>query len=193
MSRPNDRGPCTLVIDVEATCSRCRVVVPIEEMEIIELGAVLLDAGHDLVGEFETFVRPVRHPELTPFCTELTGITQDDVDRAPSFPEALAAFLQFTGDCARLTFCSWGSFDQKILARDCGWHALPVPPFAAVRNLKHEFAAARRTHRGISIAQALRGLGEEFAGRPHRGLDDARNVARVLRTLSLLSNDRTGS
>src|SRR5688500_7338416 len=102
MSRPNDRDPCTLVIDVEATCSRCRVVVPIEEMEIIELGAVLLDAVHGVIGEFETFVRPVRHPRLTPFCTELTGITQDDVDRAPGFPQALAAFLQFTGDCAQL-------------------------------------------------------------------------------------------
>lgn len=178
-----------LVIDVEATCSRCRRIVPIEEMEIIELGAVLLDAEQQALREFETFVRPVRHPELTAFCTELTSITQADVDRAPPFADALAAFCAFTGDCQDLVFCSWGSFDHKILARDCAWHGLPMPPFAARRNLKHEFAAQHRIHRGISIAYALQTTGASFAGRPHRGLDDARNVVRLLQQLSA----RTGS
>jgi inhibitor of KinA sporulation pathway (predicted exonuclease) len=184
MSGPNDGAAGTVVVDVEATCSRCRVVVPVHEMEIIELGAVLLDADGAVAGEFETFVRPVRHPRLTAFCTELTGIVQADVDAAPPFRQALAAFLAFAGDWGRLAFCSWGSFDHKILARDCAWHGIPVPAFATVRNLKHEFAAARRTHRGISIAQALQALGERFDGRPHRGLADARNVARVLHRLA---------
>ena len=42
--------------------------------------------------EFQTFVRPIRHAELTEFCTELTGITQDKVASAPPFcevPEAM--------------------------------------------------------------------------------------------------------
>ena len=35
-----------------------------------------------VVDEFASFVRPVRHPQLTAFCTELTSITQAQVDAA---------------------------------------------------------------------------------------------------------------
>jgi inhibitor of KinA sporulation pathway (predicted exonuclease) len=50
-------------------------------METIEIGAFLVET-HSLetVGELGTFVKPVRHPVLTPFCTELTTIRQSDVD-----------------------------------------------------------------------------------------------------------------
>ena len=48
--------------------------------------------GVPQIDEFRTFVRPVRHPTLSPFCTELTGITQADVDAAPAFPAVVARF-----------------------------------------------------------------------------------------------------
>ncbi|CAN0411405.1 unnamed protein product, partial [Ectocarpus sp. 13 AM-2016] len=46
-------------------------------MEVIEFPTLLLDA-HSLkiLDEFRVYVRPVRHPVLTPFCTRLTGIEQ---------------------------------------------------------------------------------------------------------------------
>ncbi len=61
-------------------------------METIEIGAVLVRATTLAVeAESQTFVRPVRHPVLTPFCTELTGITQAMLADAPAFPEAMEA------------------------------------------------------------------------------------------------------
>ena len=66
------------------------------------VGAVLLDGKTlETVSEFCTFIKPVRHPVLTPFCTKLTTITQADVDVAPMFPEALAnlkAWLELRRD-----------------------------------------------------------------------------------------------
>lgn len=32
----------------------------------------------------------------------------------------------------------------------------------------------------LSLGEALRYLGMEFEGSPHRGLDDARNIARIV-------------
>jgi inhibitor of KinA sporulation pathway (predicted exonuclease) len=86
MQIPNDYY---LIVDLEATCSDDGRV-PRYEMEIIEIGAVVLNAHtFEVESEFQSFVCPVRHPELTEFCMELTGIGQDEVDSAPSFAQAI--------------------------------------------------------------------------------------------------------
>ena len=48
---------------------------------MIELPSVLLD-GRTMraVDEFQSYVKPVVNPTLTPFCTQLTGIEQSWVD-----------------------------------------------------------------------------------------------------------------
>jgi len=48
-----------------------------------------------VVDEFHSFCRPTFNPILHPFCTELTGITQAQVDDAPTFPEVLSLCQQF--------------------------------------------------------------------------------------------------
>jgi inhibitor of KinA sporulation pathway (predicted exonuclease) len=56
-----------LVIDLEATTSDDGSLPP-DEMETIEIGAVLADARTlAVVDEFQSFVRPVRRPRLLPF------------------------------------------------------------------------------------------------------------------------------
>jgi inhibitor of KinA sporulation pathway (predicted exonuclease) len=79
-----------LIIDLEATCSDTGEV-PRGEMEIIEIGAVVMDSKtFEIESEFQSFIRPVRHPVLTGFCTELTGIKQDQVVVAPAFTAIIA-------------------------------------------------------------------------------------------------------
>ncbi len=86
-----------LVIDLEATCDDGGAV-PRHEMEIIEIGAVLVEAGDLTVcEEFQSFVTPVRHPRLTHFCTQLTSITQAMVDDAPGFARAMDDLREFVG------------------------------------------------------------------------------------------------
>jgi hypothetical protein len=63
-----------MVLDFEATCNN---PVQTSPQEIIEFPTVVVDTVEKrVVGEFRRFVRPVIHPELTRFCTELTGIRQ---------------------------------------------------------------------------------------------------------------------
>jgi 3'-5' exoribonuclease 1 len=171
-----------LVVDFEATCSPCRVVVPRDAMEIIEIGAVLLDATGAADadrGEFRVHVRPQLNPMLTPFCTELTGITQADVDAAPTFPDALAQLLAFAGDAAATCFMSFGGFDARLLAEECARHGVQPPPFASRLNLKRAVMARLRIERPLGIVEALERCGLRYEGRLHSALDDARNASRL--------------
>jgi ERI1 exoribonuclease 3 len=79
-----------LVTDFECTCDSGEPNYP---HEIIEFPVVVVDTRINRpVAEFHTYIRPVRNPQLTSFCTELTGITQDMVQDAPTLPEALLMF-----------------------------------------------------------------------------------------------------
>ncbi|KEG14918.1 exonuclease [Trypanosoma grayi] len=79
-----------LVCDFEATCDTASVHYP---HEIIEFPVVCVDTARlCVVAEFHSYVRPVKNPRLTSFCCELTGITQAQVDAAPTLPEVLQRF-----------------------------------------------------------------------------------------------------
>jgi len=86
-----------IVLDLEATC--WEKGTSLERMETIEFGAVRLD-GRTLfpVGEFSRFIRPIEEPVLSDFCKRLTGITQEDVDNAETFPLVFKDFLEWLGD-----------------------------------------------------------------------------------------------
>lgn len=168
-----------LVIDLEATCDDAGAV-PKREMEIIEIGAVLVDRTTlQPRGEFQTFVRPVRHPRLTPFCRKLTSITQAQVDAAPRFPEALAQLREFMAGEQPL-FCSWGAYDRNQFQLDAGYHRVELPFGPDHLNIKQAFSEALGTHKRFGMAGALRQLGLALEGTHHRGIDDARNIARIL-------------
>src|SRR5262245_43198743 len=174
-----------LIVDLEATCSNDGVV-PRFEMEIIEIGAVMQNARtFEMESEFQTFVRPVRHAELTPFCNQLTGITQRDVAGAPLFAEAASAMKEWMDDFPDALFCSWGDYDRKQFFQDCDYHQIAYPFGADHLNLKAQFANALSRSKSSGISAALRQLGLSFEGSQHRGLDDARNIARIVRRVCL--------
>lgn len=170
-----------LIIDLEATCWEHRQDHR-GENEIIEIGAIAINSKYEILGEVQRFVRPIRNPVLSEFCTRLTSIVQSDIATADIFPVVLRDFQdeveQLTGKSLRsLEFCSWGDYDRNQLKRDCQYHKIAYP-FGAHRNIKKEFA---RNHniRPTSVVGALRKLGIEFEGSHHRGIDDARNIARI--------------
>lgn len=50
------------------------------------------------IDQFHSYVRPNLHPTLTPFCTELTGIQQSQVDAAPPFHQVLKSMWKWVKD-----------------------------------------------------------------------------------------------
>jgi inhibitor of KinA sporulation pathway (predicted exonuclease) len=168
-----------LVIDFEATCCD-RGTVPRNAMEIIEFGVVMTDADFRIVDEFQSFVKPVRHPVLTPFCTQLTSIRQQDVDDAPTFPACVDAFKAWLYRYRDFAFCSWGDYDRNQLQQDCDFHHIPNPISAPHCNVKQLFSERRSLKNKYGLAGAVEKAGLTFSGTHHRGIDDARNIARLL-------------
>lgn len=170
-----------LIVDVEATCSNDGSISS-HEMEIIEIGAVMLNrATWEIDSEFQQFVRPVRHLQLTPFCTELTSIRQQNVEGAPIFPEAISHFKEWINLFPKYVFCSWGDYDKKQFLQDCEFHNVSYPFGSEHRNIKKEFSKYIDVSKGFGMAQALQHLGIELKGTHHRGIDDARNIAAIFR------------
>jgi 3'-5' exoribonuclease 1 len=169
-----------VVVDLEATCDD-RGAVPKEEMEIIEIGAVLVH-GQDfrLLAEFQSFVRPIRHRQLTAFCQRLTSISQENVDTAPLFPEVVTGFKGWLYGQGATVFCSWGDYDRNQIQRDCQLHGIAYPMPGRHVNLKRMFSEARGIKKKLGMGQALREVGLQLIGTHHRGIDDARNIARLL-------------
>ena len=167
-----------IVVDLEATC--WEDVRDYDRMEIIEIGAVELPAADSFpTREFSRFVRPTIEPELSPFCQQLTTIRQRDVDRASEFPAVFAEFVEWTGD-EPFVLCSWGGYDLTQFRIDCDRHGLSLPKsFERHVNLKKEFARLAGLRKSCGMKGALSHLGLPLEGTHHRGIDDARNIARI--------------
>ena len=169
----------SVIVDLEATCCN-RNSFPREEMEIIEIGAIRVSSvTGEIDSEFGAFVRPVRNSLLTDFCRELTTISQAEVEGADDFPTVLRRFSSWVEEQPDYDFCSWGDYDKKQFVRDCQFHDVPYPFSGDHRNLKVEFSSLIGTKKRFGLGGAIRKLGLEFEGTAHRGIDDARNIARV--------------
>jgi inhibitor of KinA sporulation pathway (predicted exonuclease) len=169
-----------LVVDVEATCDDDNRL-PKTEMEIIEIGAVMTtSADFRPVGEFAAFVRPTRHPRLTPFCQRLTTIRQSDVDRAAGFAEVIADFKRWIYSFEEVAWGSWGDYDRAQFELDCSRHRVLNPMPHRHVNLKEQFSATQGIAKKLGMAKALEHAGLSLVGTHHRGIDDTRNIARLL-------------
>ncbi len=169
-----------LVIDLEATCTEDDEI-PRTKMEIIEIGAVMVEA-HTLkkIDEWQSFVKPQIYPTLTPFCRYLTKITQQDVESAPTFSEAILLLQRWFSTYDNPVFCSWGGFDKYQFIQDCEFNNAPYPFGSKHINLKREFSKAQNTSNTYSMDAALNKVGLPLEGTHHRGIDDAHNIANLL-------------
>jgi inhibitor of KinA sporulation pathway (predicted exonuclease) len=128
-------------------------------------------------------VRPTRRPLLTPFCRQLTRITQANIDAAQPLSEVWTSFEHWLGQHhSRLEgWASWGDYDRKQLVQE--WERLQLDSALSRvphMNLKQRFAKARRLERPLGLNGALQLAGMQFNGQQHRALEDARNTARLL-------------
>jgi inhibitor of KinA sporulation pathway (predicted exonuclease) len=166
------------VVDVEATCwpgSPPRGAVG----EIIEIGLTVVDLSTvERVERHRILVRPARS-EVSDFCTELTGLTREEVDGGLSFGEACRLLAAEHGSGAR-PWASWGDYDRHQFTRQCGATRTPYPFGRRHTNAKAVFTAVHGLRKRPGMAQALEIAGLPLEGRHHRGEDDAWNIAALV-------------
>lgn len=91
--------------------------------EIIQIGAVRLDQQLTRKAVFDRYVKPTIYPEVSPFITELTGITTEQLSQEAAFPEVYKELIGFTGPSDSV-LCVWGMSDLKELFRNIDYHKL---------------------------------------------------------------------
>ena len=162
-------GADLVVVDVETTG-----LAP-DQATIIEIGAVRL-SGAQVTGEFFSLVNPAI--PIPPDITDLTGITDSMVARAPSAAVALSAFLAF----ARGTVLAAHNapFDLAFLTSGCRASGLAWPPAAVL-----DTAVLARLLLGPDQVpdcklSTLAGYFAVAATPCHRALADAQATAEVL-------------
>ncbi|MCY1012620.1 exonuclease domain-containing protein [Nannocystis pusilla] len=184
-----------VVLDFEATCDSSN---PPSPQEVIEFPSVLVSLrDREVVDSFSTFVRPVHHPTLSAFCTELTTIRQQDVDGAPVFADVLAAhraWLEGHGlfdsqGRERFALVTCGDWDlQTMLPVQCAAAGIPIGslPRAYRRwiNIKKIFLDVLKKAKTTGMPAMLQALGLELQGTHHRGIDDCHNIARLALALA---------
>ncbi|XP_064415812.1 ERI1 exoribonuclease 3 [Latimeria chalumnae] len=178
-----------LVLDLEATCD----TTELHPQEIIEFPILKLN-GKTMAVEsiFHTYVKPMVHTKLTPFCIQLTGIDQKTVDGQPTLKEA----LQMVDDWMRREdllnpnvmsiFVTCGDWDlNKMLPGQCNYLGLPLPDyFKQWINLKKAYSFAMGTWPKSGLPAMIEGLGLEHIGRHHNGIDDCKNIANIMREMA---------
>ncbi len=176
-----------LVVDLEATCWENRRAPngepqSVTNMEIIEFGCVLATRHGRVLDSRSFLVRPTWSPRLSQFCTALTGIEQSMVDDAPTFPEVVGQLDNWLGERAQsFIWSSWGNYDRLHILADSKKHNV-APDFmlSPHLNLKRIWRRTTGQKRKNGLAHALAYHHLEFKGHHHRGVDDARNMVRLL-------------
>jgi len=186
------------VLDFEATCDRRRSATEWDPslQEIIEIPVgVVSVADRTIVATFDTFVRPIRQPELTPFCVELTSIRQEDVDGGPTIREALAKLSAFfeahdltPRNCLVATCGDW-DLESMWPQQACLVDGLPTPAlfrrWCKIKVVYTEHTGNAKT----GMMGMLRAMDIEHVGHHHRGRDDVRNLCRLV--IALLDDGAT--
>ena len=175
-----------LVVDLEATCWDASTPEgasqSIHTMEIIEIGCALSNQHGTVLDTRSFMVRPQRQPVLSEFCIELTHITQAMVDNAPPLADAVVQMNAWLNDVAAdALWCSWGNYDRLHLEAQSQEHdARPAVLAFPHLNLKRIWRRTTGQKRKNGFAHALAFHDLAFEGHHHRGVDDARNMVRVL-------------
>ncbi|MGX7666517.1 exonuclease domain-containing protein [Flavobacterium pedocola] len=168
-----------IIIDLEATCWQGTVPKG-QENEIIEIGLAVLDVATGEVSKNQgILIRPQRS-EVSPFCTELTTITSELLEQEGIlFEEAIEKLVdEYSPD--QYTWASYGQYDLNMLKRQCKSFGIPYPMGDEHINVKTTFADVYGLQKPTGMNGALHVLELPLEGTHHRGVDDARNIAKIL-------------
>jgi 3'-5' exoribonuclease 1 len=165
-----------IILDLEATCWQGNDMNRVQE--VIELAAFCVNGYREWVDQYQRFIRPTHHPRLSAYCTELTTITQNQVDKAKKFDVVFPEFLDWLDalDQPQL-ICTWGAKDMEIIADECRAHDIDIRTLPKSINLKSQYASMNHLGKEVGLLKALEYSEIEFEGTPHRANDDAYNTA----------------
>ena len=160
--------------------------------EVIQIGAVKLDSKMNICGSYQIIVKPQHFKKLHRHVSELTGITQSQIDMGTPLPVAADRFKKWCGK--DFCFLTWGPDDIPMLKENFNVHGIPSDWLDKVYDLQVIFN--RQTddsskQRSLEYAMDYFGLEQHLPA--HDALNDAYFTALVAKELDVVEGVRTYS
>lgn len=155
--------------DFEFTCNQ-------SPTQIIQIGATKLSDDLKELGHFSAYVKPSSNIPLSSFCTQLTGIIQEDIDKADSFEVVFQRFSAWIGDLGASKLVFWGSNDAQELSREIARYKIKAP-FLEAFNFQKHLEGQIQGQLGLKRASEL--FEVSFEGVQHDALYDAINLKNI--------------
>lgn len=155
--------------------------------EVIEIGAVVLDDSYYEIGSFKTLVKPQFNDRVTPYISELTGITTEMVAEAPHFEDALKMFFSWCRSLdEQVHIYQWSESDLDQIVKEIALKEIVLDEdnqkmLSNWFDFQKEYGETLNLENVVSLKNAVMYAGVDFVGREHDALDDARNTATLLK------------
>ena len=152
--------------------------------EVIQIGAVKLSEDLAICGSFSVIVKPKYFRRIHRHVMQLTGITQEMIDRGMLLEEAADRFRRFCGEDSVLL--TWGPDDVPMFTDNLRANDLPVdwvPPvydLQIIYNMQTDGSSRQR-----SLEYAMEQMGIEQHLPAHDALNDAYFTALVAAKLNI--------
>ncbi|KAG2392048.1 hypothetical protein C9374_013533 [Naegleria lovaniensis] len=185
------------VLDFEAVFSEDCKTNRNYDMEIIEFPSVLLEYESSnklrVVDQIQNYVQTRRIPKLNSECTALTGITQEMVNSGVTFEEALKLHTEWLSkhlngeepSSSNVLMATCGDWDLKTMIPHQVFHEKKCIPLVKSHlsqwcNVKDVYGRFMQKQKVNGMLTMLNGLNLELEGKHHSGIDDCKNIARVI-------------
>ena len=170
-----------VVIDLEATCWEPKNSQPAnEKQEIIEIGVCLLNPKTGARTKKQGILIKPTMSKVSTFCTELTTLTQEQLDaEGISFKEAVNKLTSEYASANRV-MASFGDYDRDAMMKQCHQMGVKYPFSKRHINVKTLVSLHLGMLKEVGLARSCKDLGIDMDGTHHRGVDDAWNTAAVL-------------
>ncbi len=85
--------------------------------ELLSVGVIICDKNYNFVQSYYSPVRPIYNRRLTGYCKSLTGLTQAEIDAAPSYDEVFQKLVELFQEYPVRELYTWGN-DAHTLFHD---------------------------------------------------------------------------
>ncbi len=175
-----------IVLDLEWNQSNTGKEPEVKEIpfEIIDIGAVKLDACRTMTGEFNQLVKPAVYGQMHRITGNLIHLHMQDLQKGRPFVEVVNDFLSFAGKDP--VFCTWGPLDLYELQRNMHYYHLePLSStplkFLDVQKLFSIAYEDRKSRRSLEYAIDYLKIEKDIPF--HRAFSDAYYTARIFACL----------
>lgn len=166
------------IVDVEATCWQEKP--PDGQIsEIIQVGIVEFDLASASISSKVAYNIKPQYSQVSEFCTELTGITPEELEGEKNFSEFHNMMKKRFPHLESYTWASYGDYDRKQFKEMSDLYKRPYLFGRTHINIKNLFALKWRLRKEVGMSKALKILNKELVGQHHNALDDALNITEI--------------